>query len=103
MAERPQSTSDLVELVAGLRQVQALALTAYGPIVDEIIATRSVDKDRIEHTLDGLLAFCGDDEALVMFKRLCRYYWDIDPVATAWYVHAYREWFDPKDADAEPP
>jgi hypothetical protein len=27
--------------------------------------------------------FCFDDEVLVLYKRLCRYYVDIDPEATA--------------------
>ena len=36
-------------------------------------------------------------EGLALFKTLCRYYWDIDPSATAAYVHAYREMWDPEE------
>lgn len=85
-------------IVDGLRSVHANAVAAYRPEVDDIILMRSRDVDRIEHTLDGLLSFCGDDQALALFKRLCRYYWDIDPEATARQVLAYREWFDSEGA-----
>jgi hypothetical protein len=70
------------------------AVAEYAPIVDSIIRDQSRDIRRIEHTLDGLLDFCFDGEALVEFKKLCRYYFSIDPVACATYVHAYRDLWD---------
>jgi hypothetical protein len=36
----------------------------------------------------------ADRDCLELFRRLCRHYWDIDPAATAGYVHAYREMWD---------
>ena len=45
----------------------------------------------IKHTLDGWLDFCGYDPALQLYRSLCRHYFAIDPVATADYIHAYRE------------
>ena len=66
----------------------------YTPLVEDILSTCSRDKIRIEHTLDGLLSFCGFDPALELYRRLCRYYWDIDPAATAFYVNAYRMTWD---------
>lgn len=81
-------------IVDGLRRVHADAVLVYGVEIEDIIRQRSRDVDHIERTLDGLLAFCGDDAALALFKRLCRYYWDIDSEATARHVLAYREWFD---------
>ncbi|MBN1106451.1 MAG: hypothetical protein JXL84_23810, partial [Deltaproteobacteria bacterium] len=44
-----------------------------------------------ERCLDGMLDFCFDDEMLVLYKKLYRYYLNIDPEATASYVHFYRE------------
>lgn len=82
------------EIVAGFDDLHARALDVYRPVVHDILRARSRDIDHIEHTLDGLLVFCGHDEALALFKQLCRYYWDIDPVATARQVYAFREWFD---------
>jgi hypothetical protein len=96
-----RATSDfeaLCESIAGIAsRVQELQLQAaqeYEPLVDAILKSRSQDVKQIEHTLDGLLDFCGYAPVLLMFKRLCRYYWDIDPTATASYVDAYRQYWD---------
>lgn len=68
--------------------------------VDAIIQGRVRDTLRIEHLLDHMLGFCCDLEMLVEFKRLCRYFYDLDPQATVSYVHAYREmWDTPEDED----
>ncbi len=90
-------------LIEGLRAVQAQGAVAYRPIVDTIIRTRCRDISHIERTLDGLLSFAGDDAGLALFKRLCRYYWDIDPHATARQIYAYRDWYEPEAAAVAPP
>ena len=88
-------------LAEGLRALNAQALAIHTPEVDAIIAARSRDVRRIEQTLDYVLAHCGDDAMLALFKRLCRYYWDIDHHATAEYVYIYRDMFDDSaEADA---
>lgn len=89
-------------IVAGMREIQAHAVAAYTPEVEAIITSASRDKHRIEHVLDHLISFCGDDAALALFKRLCRYYWDIDPAATAAHVYAYRDWFVEEPEPDEP-
>ena len=81
----------LAEQLSGLHDQ---ALREYKPLVDGIIQSKSRDVRMIEQTLDGLLGFCCDDRALEVYRRLCRYYWDIDPVATAGYVNAYRDMWD---------
>ena len=81
-------------LAASMRDLQQQAAQAYLPIVDDILRTRSRDTRHIEHTLDGLLDFCGHEPVLQLYKKLCRHYWDIDPAATADYVNAYREYWD---------
>jgi len=84
-------------ILDGFRDLHERAIEAYRPMVNDILRLRSRDAGQIERTLDGLLGFCGHDAALALFKQLCRYYWDIDPEATAWYVHAYRDWFEADD------
>ena len=81
-------------LAESLQSLSRQAVAQYDPIVGAIIHTRSRDVRHIEHTLDGLLDFCGYDPALQLYRRLCRHYFDIDPVATADYIHAYRELWD---------
>lgn len=91
-----QSVSAIAELMQGL---QAIAVAQYTPVVETIIATRSHDVRQIEHTLDGLLDFCGQEQALLLYRRLCRHYFDIDPAATTSYVYAYRELWESEDVD----
>ena len=81
------------QMVALFRQAVPLAKAE----VDAIIQSGTRDAQRIEHQLDHMLGFCCDPDMLVVFKRLCRYYYGIDAVATAEYVNAYREMWDMLD------
>ncbi|MFA7242697.1 MAG: hypothetical protein WC091_21535 [Sulfuricellaceae bacterium] len=81
-------------LAGSMRNLQRQAEQQYLPVVEDILRTQSRDTQHIKHTLDGLLDFCGHEPVLRMYKNLCRYYWDIDPAATADYINAYREYWD---------
>jgi len=88
---------DLARSLAGLTW---RAVAEYTPVVDSLVRGRSGDVLKIERTLDGLLDFCFDPDALGLYKRLCRHYPHIDPAATAAYVAAYqqlwaRDWEQP--------
>ncbi|QDV62188.1 hypothetical protein Mal65_13220 [Crateriforma conspicua] len=69
-------------------------MEVYEPIVTSIVEGESTEKQFIESTLDGLLGFAGSDDGLVLYLKLCRYFWELDPEATASYVQAYREMWD---------
>ena len=81
------------QMVALFRQAVPLANAE----VDATIESGERDTQRIEQQLDHMLGFCCDPDMLVVFKRLCRYYDGMDPVATAGYVQAYREMWDMPD------
>ncbi len=85
---------DIRELADAFVALTRRAVKEYSPIVDSIVRSRSTDVRHIEHTLDGLLGFCHDPEALLLYKKLCRHYDFIDPAATAAYVRFYREMWD---------
>ena len=85
-------------IAESLQSLNRRATREYMPVVEGILRSRSRDTRHIEHTLDGLLDFCGYEPALVLYKRLCRHYWEIDPVATASYIRAYRELWDSEEA-----
>ena len=92
-------------LAESLHSLSRQAVAQYAPVVEAIIRTRSRDVRHIERTLDGLLDFCGYEPALQLYRRLCRHYFDIDPVATADYIHADRELWDSKpetEAESQP-
>ena len=70
---------DLVEAIGGLIESMSglahRAVAEYAPVVDSIVRARSPDIRHIEHTLDGLLDFGFDPEALLLYKNLCRHYY----------------------------
>ena len=87
-------TKEIEELVGSISALTRRAVAEYLPLVDAITRDRSSDARHIEHALDGLLDFCFDPEALVLFKKLCRHYYSTDAAAAAHYVYAYREMWD---------
>jgi len=91
----------IADLAASIRSVNQQAVREYTLLVEAILRSRSHDKCHIEHTLDGLLDFCGNEPALQLYRRLCRHYWDIDPAATASYVEAYRKTWDSEEEDGK--
>lgn len=97
MSNGDVSHGELNTLLGQVQQLQEQAARQYQPVVEELLRTGSRDVQQIERTLDGLLDFCGHAPVLGMYRRLCRHYWDIDPVAAADYIKAYREQWDSND------
>jgi hypothetical protein len=87
----PQAILDLVD---SMRELEQRAALQYRPVVDDIVRSNSHDAQHIEHTLDGLLDFCGQEPVVPLYRQLCRHYWQLDPAATAFYIDAYRERWD---------
>jgi len=82
------------ELAKGAQELAREAVQLYTTEVSAILKVQSRDPRRIERCLVGMLDFCFDDSMLSLFKKLCRYYFEIDPEATVSYVHSYREMWD---------
>lgn len=98
MRKRPRKTEAYDELLQSVREIAGAgqrlncdAFRAYAPVVESIVREGGRDAKLIEHTLDGLLDFCGHPPVLDLYKKLCRHYWTIDQTATAHYINAYRE------------
>lgn len=94
MRDYDQLLESVTAIAIQIQELNRQAVHQYTPIVNSIIQTKSRKILYIEHTLDGLLDFCGYDPALQLYRQLCRYYWDIDPEATVHYINAYRELWD---------
>lgn len=82
---------DIQAIAGAFKGLYRRAELAYTPLIDTVIQNESKDSHEIEQILDGLLGFACDDRMLVLFKKLCRYYYSIDPEAAVEYVDAYRE------------
>ena len=93
-----ESVDNLVQSIGAIAQsMQGLARQAeiqYSIEVEDIIESKDRDPNRIQHLLDYILGFCFDDRMLVLYKKLCRYYFFIDPEGTVFYINSYREMWD---------
>ena len=84
----------ITELAASLNALHRQMATACAPVVQDMIRSRTRDQQQIEHLLDRLLDCACIPEGLALFKSLCRYYYTLNPAATADYVFAYRDMWD---------
>jgi len=86
--------TDLEALAQMQKQLVKQALEAYTPIVEDIINSQSTDQNKIEQCLDGMLGFCFDADILLLYKKLCRCFFTLNPEVTAFYINSYREMWD---------
>ncbi|MFV8342271.1 hypothetical protein [Flavobacterium sp. XS2P39] len=86
--------NQLTPLFIQIQHLHEEAYHIYKPQVEDLIKTQTKDGNTIERHLDYLLDHCGNEKVLELFKKLCRYYWDIDPRATADYILIYKEHWD---------
>ena len=89
------------EITEKMKDLTKQALKLYSVEVELIIREREIDTKRIHLCLDYMLDFCFDDGMLSLYKKLCRYYYNINPKATAYYVNEYREMWDSEDPDED--
>ncbi len=94
MKEKQSILEDIKPLVAQIQQLQQQAYEIYKPQVHALIKNKTTDESYIQQLLDGMLDFCGGPNILLLYKKLCRYYWEINPQTTAQYVNDYREIWD---------
>jgi len=89
---------ELGNAIAALqREAVKQTLHYWKPEAERIIETNNKDINAIEHTLDALCEAAFDDEVLIVFKKLCRYYYDIDQQAAIEHIEFYREMWDNDD------
>ena len=99
MGENLSNDKALIKEISGMiESIQPLIsqnLSLLTDQVDSIIKSREKSGSKIERLLDALLDYAGmSDEGLVLFKRLCRYYYGINPRITAEYISIYRDLYD---------
>jgi len=85
------------ELAAEIHTLADIAEKQYAIEVQSLLKARVRNPLSIERCLDGMLDFCFHDGVLILYKKLCRYYYDIDPAAATDYVYAYRDMWDEQD------
>jgi hypothetical protein len=93
---------DFVKMMGDVHQHLARqTIMLLEPEVERIFRTKSRDIHAIEHLLDSLCDLAFDPDVLLLFKKLCRYYYTIDPQATFAQVHFYRYLWDSENLKKE--
>jgi para-nitrobenzyl esterase len=89
--------SRLFDAVEQLRRLRKDNLYNTMPVVDGLLIPDAVDRlMKKPLKLDYMLGFAGDERMLLLFKRVCRAYWQTYPEDIAWYIMEYRKWYDPE-------
>ena len=86
----------IISLAKRIQTLSEKAVIEYGREVERIVKTNCRVKHEIERTLDGMLDFCFSPKMMTLYRKLCRFYYDIDENAAIRYVHYYRDMWDPK-------
>ena len=86
--------SEVRPIALSIQRLAKQASQQYSLEVDAVIREQSRNRQRIEHLLDGMLDFCFDKGMLILYKKLCWYYFSIAPDATVSYIYAYRDLWD---------
>lgn len=89
-----ESFNAISNLIESRSHIAKQAFEIYEPLVNNIIASQNKDVNHISITLDYVLSFCFDEQMLLLYRRLCRYLFDIDQESTAFYINAYSEMWD---------
>jgi len=84
----------LISLIEQIQKITQTEVLKYSVEINRIIDSNITTNNQIENLLDNMLDFCHDDEMLFLFKKLCRYYYKINPQITAEYINIYREIWD---------
>ena len=86
--------NDVREIAKELQTIYTQAEIYYTSAVNTVIQRQSKDVKEIEHLLNYMLDFADNERILELYRKLCRYYLDINPQATAEYIQSYKEMYD---------
>ena len=95
MDTKDKNFSELTNEIRGIAQelqtIYSQAETYYTSAVNSVIQRQSKDAKEIEQLLDYMLDFAGNEKILVSYRKLCRYYYNINPQATAENIQSYKD------------
>jgi uncharacterized protein (DUF885 family) len=87
-------TDDIREIAKELQAIYLQAESTYASAVDDIISRKSKEVKEIEFLLDYMLGFADNEKILALYRKLCQYYFNINPQATAEYIQFYKGMYD---------
>ena len=84
------------DLFTNIFELQMQKIQLMDVEIKDIIANKATDIKRIEMALDNLLDLLEYEDALQLFRKLCKYYYVINPKSTVHYINFYKEQYDPE-------
>lgn len=81
---------NIYQIAEQILQLHQKAYEIYLPLVEDV-CSRTVSEEELSHLLDDLLNFACDEKILRLYKRVCRYYFDVYPSCIRDYIEAYWE------------
>ena len=94
----PEFKEAIHEMAKRIQELSEIKLASIKPQLDNVISNRITNRKIVEQLFDELLDCAGmSEKGLQLFKRLCRYYFCIDPTMTARYISFYRDLYDNDD------
>ena len=96
----PEVREAIFGMVRQIQELNEIRLAIIKPRLENVIRNRITDRKIVEQLFDELIDCAGlSEEGVELFKRLCRYYFPIDPTATAKHICFYRELYDSNDGE----
>ena len=94
----PEFKEAIHEMAKRIQELNEIRLAIIKPRLENVIRNRITDRKIVEQLFDELIDCAGlSEEGVELFKRLCRYYFPIDPTATAKHICLYRDLYDNDD------
>jgi hypothetical protein len=82
------------DLAESINKITQEAFIIYEPQVQRIYHNKVKDEKEIERVIEALLDHSYDNKILLLFKKLCQYYYKINPEITYEYVMICRNLWD---------
>ena len=94
--------NEIIELAKQINELALLANEQFAGELNAIITGQIKDPGTIENLLDRMLDFANHENIFMLYKKLCRYYFTINPEATVSYISTYRDlWDNGEDTNGE--
>lgn len=87
-------TDRFFEIYKLICQMNEELLQVYTPMVDEMCSRSDILPHELEHLLDDLLSVCINDDMLILFKKVCRRFYQAYPEIVAKYIMLYKELYE---------
>lgn len=86
---------NIKEMANQIKALSKMAVYEYGPQVDALCRRKGTENE-VGLLIDYMFSFLGDPEMLLLFKKLCRHYFDTYPCMIHSYILDYRKEYDRK-------